>query len=75
MRHIGDAVIYRARPDAIARRGKIINVAQMLARVEFFDYDGGVLQCAPACLELADEPTLFGNAHEGYPPGYPELGG
>lgn len=75
MRHIGDAVIYKPRAGAVGRHGRIVNMAQRLARVEFFDYDGGVLQCAPACLELVDEPTLFGNAHEGYPPGYPELGG
>jgi hypothetical protein len=38
--------------------------------VEFTDHDGGVLQCNPYALQL-DEPMLF----EGYPPGYPELGG
>jgi hypothetical protein len=73
-RHVGDAVIYKPRTDAVGRPGKIRSVSQMLASVEFTDFDGGVLQCNPYCLELADEPTLFGNAHT-YPPGYPELGG
>lgn len=64
MRHIGDAVIYRPRPGAVGRPGVIERVTQLVS-VKFSDYDGGTLQCNPHCLELADEPTLFGSVHDG----------
>lgn len=60
-RHVGDAVIYTPRPGGPGRPGTI-EVVKQLVVVKFHDHDGGILQVNPICLELADEPTLFGDS-------------